>query len=60
MVGDGLAAARRPWLERGALALFGLALLVFGLHNIISYDVWWQIKTGEWILQNGFPVSRPL
>jgi tetratricopeptide (TPR) repeat protein len=52
----------RPLIARfdwALFALFGLTLLVFALHRIISVDVWWQIRAGEWILQNGFPQVDP-
>lgn len=50
---------KKEWLDVGILALIGLALVLFGLHRIISYDVWWQIGAGEWILGNGFPTFDP-
>ena len=31
----------------------------FALHKIVAYDLWWQLKTGEWVLANGFPTTDP-
>ncbi|MFZ0546256.1 MAG: hypothetical protein WAM60_12500, partial [Candidatus Promineifilaceae bacterium] len=50
---------KKEGVDWAILALFGLALLVFALHKIVSYDVWWQIRTGEWIVHNGFPTTDP-
>lgn len=40
-----------------ALALATLAAL--SIHKIVTLDVWWQLATGEWILQNGWPRIDP-
>ncbi len=40
-------------------ALFFLCLLVLAIHKVVGYDIWWQIKTGQWILENGFPRIDP-
>lgn len=50
---------QKEGLDRGILVLVGVGLVVFGLYRIISYDVWWQIRTGEWIVQNGFAAYDP-
>lgn len=44
------------------LALTGLVfvcLLVLSVHRVFGYDVWWQIKAGEWILAHGVPRTDP-
>jgi Flp pilus assembly protein TadD len=40
------------------VALFVL-VACFAIHKIVAYDVWWQLKTGEWVLTNGFPTNDP-
>jgi Tfp pilus assembly protein PilF len=31
----------------------------FAVHKIVAHDVWWQLKTGEWVLSHGFPRTDP-
>lgn len=50
---------RVEWIDRSTLALFFLTLVAFATHKIITYDVWWQIETGRWILEHGFPDTDP-
>ena len=45
--------------ERVLTGLIFLCLLVLAIHKVVSYDVWWQIETGEWILRNGIPRIDP-
>ncbi len=44
----------------GTVAVFLFAaLLCFAVHKIVAHDVWWQLKTGEWVLDHGFPSTDP-
>ena len=47
-----------PWSERWAVpALFALLVVLWGaavgLGKIRSFDYWWHLQTGAWILENG-------
>jgi len=45
------------WLMNGLLVLFAGLL---ALHPIKNYDIWWHIKSGDWILKNGYvPLGDP-
>ena len=41
------------------VGLVVLCLLAMAIHKPVSYDVWWQIKSGEWILEHGVPQIDP-
>jgi Flp pilus assembly protein TadD len=41
------------------LALLFVTVVCFAVHKIDAYDVWWQLKTGEWVLAHGFPSTDP-
>lgn len=32
--------------------LFGTLLISLCIHKIFNYDIWWHLKTGEYILKN--------
>lgn len=49
----------REIIDRSALVLLLLALIVFTIHCIVAHDVWWQLATGEWVLSHGFPSTDP-
>jgi tetratricopeptide (TPR) repeat protein len=40
-------------ITRISLALCFLVAIAFSLKNLREPDLWWQIRTGEWILENG-------
>jgi Flp pilus assembly protein TadD len=46
-------------LDRTVLALLPVALVAFALHCIVAHDVWWQLATGRWVLENGIPSTDP-
>jgi tetratricopeptide (TPR) repeat protein len=48
----------RP-LDRGLFVLFWIALSALAIHRLFAYDIWWQMRAGEWILSNGIPVTDP-
>jgi len=54
---------RQTFLEANAdrivLGLIVLCLLAFGIHHIIAYDIFWQLKTGELVRRSGFPSIDP-
>ncbi len=56
---SGSSTNRGHWLDQSLRVLFPVGLLCIALHQIITYDVWWQIKTGEWVRQHGFPSTDP-
>ncbi len=41
-----------PWLLL-------ISVCCFAIHKIVAYDIWWQLKTGEWMLAHGFPSVDP-
>lgn len=45
-----------------ALALAGIAalFLVLSLQRIWASDLWWQLRTGQYILEHGFPATDAL
>lgn len=45
-------ADRTPTRARITLAAAGLLLLALSIQNIWGIDLWWQIRTGEWIVQH--------
>ncbi|MCL4871017.1 MAG: hypothetical protein KJ063_18820 [Anaerolineae bacterium] len=47
------------WVERLLFLTIPLCLLAFALHTVVAYDLWWQLKTGEWIVTNGIPRTDP-
>ncbi len=49
----------RSIYNRAVLILLALILVVFALHNIVSYDIWWQLKTGELVRRSGWPDIDP-
>jgi len=51
--------ARRQPLDVLAIAAVALALLALALHQLVSYDLWWQLATGEWIAEHGLPLRDP-
>jgi len=54
--------ANRDWSERVdrlVLVLFYPTLLALAIHKIVTWDVWWQIRVGEWILAHGIPTTDP-
>src|SRR4029434_7312911 len=40
-------------------ALLLIAVVTFAIHKIVAHDVWWQLATGEWVLEHGFPRTDP-
>ncbi|MDT8306810.1 MAG: hypothetical protein RRC07_12810, partial [Anaerolineae bacterium] len=36
-------------------ALFALALFVVAVRKTVDPDLWWHLRTGEYILNNGLP-----
>ena len=47
------------WIDTAMPILIGTSLLVLCLHKIVALDLWWQLTTGQWILENGFPRIDP-
>jgi Flp pilus assembly protein TadD len=45
--------------DRIVAVLLFAAVVCFAVHKIVAYDVWWQLKTGEWVLDHGFPSTDP-
>ena len=45
--------------DRVVLGLIVLCLIGFTLHNVIAYDVWWQLKAGQLVRASGFPETDP-
>ncbi|MHC4947354.1 MAG: tetratricopeptide repeat protein [Planctomycetota bacterium] len=50
---------RGTTVDRVILALFPLSVLALGIHQIVTYDVWWQIAAGRWVLEHGWPRTDP-
>lgn len=46
-------------LDRILFGLFFIVVFVFGIKLIHEPDLWWMLRTGEWITQNGVPSSDP-
>ena len=46
-------------IEKVIFFLFFLVVFVFGIKLIHEPDIWWMLRTGEWITQNGVPSSDP-
>lgn len=46
-------------LEKVSLFLVFLLAFIFGIKLIHEPDIWWMLRTGEWITQNGVPNSDP-
>lgn len=47
-------------LQKATLGLLYLLAIVFSLKNLLEPDLWWQLRTGEWILETGsIPVADP-
>lgn len=45
------------WLAIAAVTLFAG---IFALEQIYNYDLWWHLRSGEWILENGrIPFTEP-
>jgi hypothetical protein len=40
-------------LRLAALVLLFLLAIAFSLKQLVEPDLWWQLRTGEWILQTG-------
>ena len=40
----------RPFLKTLTLFLFFLGIALCVIHKLWAYDIWWHLKTGEWIL----------
>jgi hypothetical protein len=36
-----------------------VTLACFAVHKIVAHAVWWQLKTGDWVLSNSFPRTDP-
>lgn len=47
------------WVDRFLLMAVPLCILAFALHTLVAYDIWWQLKAGEWIIAHGFPNTDP-
>lgn len=47
------------WWDRVLWVAVPLCILAFALHSLIAYDIWWQLKTGEWIMAHGIPRTDP-
>lgn len=45
--------------DRAVLILLALCFIVFALHNIVAYDIWWQLKTGQLVRESGWPATDP-
>ena len=45
--------------DRSLPYLLLLMVVCFALNKVVAYDVWWQLKTGEWVLAHGFPTVDP-
>jgi len=61
-LGDSPSLSEPAWsrpLDRGLFALFWIALPALAIHSLFAYDIWWQIRAGEWILANGIPITDP-
>lgn len=59
-------AVRKPMSQRAALQVLGLALvyafpafLVALFPAVGDPDIWWHMRTGQWIMQHGFPHTDP-
>jgi hypothetical protein len=55
-------AASTSWgslVDNVSLLILPIALLATALHNVISTDIWWQLATGRWVLDHGFPTTDP-
>ena len=50
---------RGPWADRLLLGGVGVAVLVFAVHRLFAFDVFWQIRAGEWIASHGIPRVDP-
>jgi Flp pilus assembly protein TadD len=46
-------------IDRILPILLFVLVVCFAVHKIVAYDIWWQLKTGAWVLANGFPSSDP-
>lgn len=53
----GVWAARETWLVIGAWVLLWTLTLLF---PIASYDIWWQIDSGRWMLENGHVLRQEI
>jgi hypothetical protein len=42
-------------IRRLFAALFFIALFVMGVRETLDADMWWHLRTGEYIVQNGIP-----
>ena len=54
-----LGAARARYRVAAAWSLVWLVTVTLAIHELFSYDVWWQIAAGGWIRANGFPEVDP-
>ena len=43
----------------GLPLLFFGCLLALAVHRLFGYDLWWQLATGAWIMENGLPSTDP-
>ena len=43
--------------KRLFVALFAIALFTMAVRETLDPDMWWHLRTGEYILQNGIPVQ---
>ncbi len=43
--------------ERLFVALFAIALFTMAVRETLDPDMWWHLRTGEYILQNGIPAQ---
>ena len=39
------------------MALFAIALFTMAVRETLDPDMWWHLRTGEYILQNGIPAQ---
>ncbi|HQR38976.1 MAG TPA: tetratricopeptide repeat protein [Blastocatellia bacterium] len=45
--------------DRVVAVLLFVTIVLFAIHKIVEYDLWWQLKMGDWVLTHGFPHTDP-
>lgn len=40
-------------------SLFAVMLLAFAMRGVADPDMWWHLRTGQWIIEEGFPKTDP-
>jgi tetratricopeptide (TPR) repeat protein len=55
---DGAANAAPDWIALSLTIATGVFAFVFALEQIYNYDIWWHLRAGQWVVENGSIPTR--